>query len=224
MSTTPQAYGLWPLVVIDSAVFIIFAYSFTSPRSSRDWRSFGAFAAFIVALFMEMYGFPLTIYLLSGWLGRHYPGHAPLSHDTGHLWNTLIGWRGDPHLDPLHILGDLLVVGGFILLASSWHVLYRARSEDRLATTGPYARLRHPQYLAFMVIMLGFLLQWPTILTVVMFPILVVMYVRLAHREEQDAIRVFGNAYQRYAAVTPAFVPRFGARRTLPPTLSGASP
>ena len=87
------AYGLWSLVIINSSVFIIFAFSFTKPKTKRDWRSFGAFSAFIVALFVEMYGFPLTIYLISGWLVRRYPGLDPFSHDAGHLWNTLIGWK-----------------------------------------------------------------------------------------------------------------------------------
>src|SRR5262249_36869809 len=102
MHTDTPAYGLWPLVVLNAAVFILFAFSFTHPRSPRDWRSFGAFAGFLVALFTEMYGFPLTIYLLAGWLGRRYPGVDFLSHDAGHLWETLLGWRGDPHLNPLH--------------------------------------------------------------------------------------------------------------------------
>ena len=205
---TMPSYGLWSLVIINSAVFIIFAYSFTKPRSPRDWRSFGGFSAFIVALFTEMYGIPLTIYLLSGWLQRRYPGLDPLSHDAGHLWWTLTGRHGDPHLGVLHILSSVLIGGGFILLANAWHVLYRAQRQ--LATTGVYARVRHPQYWGFIIIMLGFLLQWPTILTLAMFPLLVWMYVRLAHSEERDAQQEFGEAYERYAAATPPWIPHWG--------------
>jgi protein-S-isoprenylcysteine O-methyltransferase Ste14 len=201
------AYGLWSLVVINTAVFLIFAFSFTRPHTARDWRSFGAFSAFMLALFTEMYGFSLTLYLLSGWLGSRYPGLNLLSHDAGHLWHTLFGWHGDPHSDPLHILSNLLIGGGFILLASAWRVLYEAQRSHRLATTGLYAHLRHPQYVGFVLIMLGFLLQWPTLPTLVMFPILVTMYARLARQEERDALAEFGEAYARYAATTPAFFP-----------------
>ena len=210
MHTDIPAYGLWSLVILNAAVFIIFAFSFTHPRSSRDWRSFGAFAAFLVALFTEMYGFPLTIYLLAGWLGRRYPGLDLLSHDAGHLWWTLLGWQGNPHWNPLHLLSTLFIGGGFVLLAASWRVLYAAQRQHTLAVTGPYARLRHPQYAGFVLIMFGFLLQWPTLVTLLMFPILVTMYVRLAHREEREALAEFGAAYTRYAATTPAFFPHFG--------------
>jgi len=207
-----SAYGLWSLVLINSAIFIIFAFSFTRPRTSRDWRSFGAFSAFIVALFTEMYGFPLTVYLLSGWLGNRYPLLDPFSHDAGHLWHTLLRMKGNPHLDPFHILSNLLIFGGFIFLASAWGKLYRAQSEHKLATTGAYAYVRHPQYVGFIIIMFGFLLQWPTLLTLLMFPVLVWMYVRLARSEERDALKEFGEQYFRYARITPAFFPRLRKR------------
>jgi protein-S-isoprenylcysteine O-methyltransferase Ste14 len=208
MNGEPPAYGLWLLALINAAVFIIFAFSFTHPRTARDWRSFGAFAAFLIALFTEMYGFPLTIYLLSGWLASRFPGLDLLSHDAGHLWDTLLGWQGDPHFSPFHLLSYTIIGAGFLLLAAAWPELYRAQREHQLATTGPYAYIRHPQYAGFILIMVGFLLQWPTLLTLVMFPILVTMYVRLAWREEREALTEFGEAYAHYAAVTPAFIPR----------------
>ena len=206
MNNVP-AYGLWGLVIINSLIFIIFAFSFTKPRNARDWRSFGAFSAFIVALFTEMYGFPLTLYLLSGWLQTRYPGFNIFSHDAGHLWGTLLGWKGDPHWNPIHILSSVLIFGGLYYLGSAWEVLYKAQRSHTLAISGPYATIRHPQYLGFIVIMLGFLFQWPTLLTLIMFPILVAMYIHLAHQEERDALAEFGEEYARYAAVTPAFYP-----------------
>jgi protein-S-isoprenylcysteine O-methyltransferase Ste14 len=207
MNHDAPAYGLWSLVVINSVVFILFAFSFTHPRTKRDWRSFSAFSAFIVALFVEMYGFPLTIYLLAGWLGSRYPGLDLYGHGSGHLWHTLLGLKGDPHFDVLHILSNILIFGGFILLSASWRVLYAAQQKQQLATTGPYGYVRHPQYAGFILIMLGFLFQWPTLPTLAMFPVLVFMYVRLAHREERDVLAEFGERYAQYARVTPAFFP-----------------
>lgn len=206
--THEDAYGLWSLVLINSVVFVAFVLSFAKPQSSRDWRSFGAFSAFIVALFAEMYGFPLTIYLLSGWLAQRYPGVDLLSHENGHLWHTLLGWTGDPHFDPFHVASYVLIGGGFWILAAAWPVLYQAQRARRLATTGPYSRVRHPQYVGFILIMAGFLLQWPTLVTLVMFPILVAMYLRLGRREEADARAEFGAAYDEYARAVPAWVPR----------------
>lgn len=205
------AYGLWSLVIINSLVFILFTFSFAKPQSARDWRSFGAFSAFLVALFTAMYGFPLTIYLLSGWLSTQFPGVDWLSHDSGHLLETIFGWKTNPHFGPFHIISSLLIGGGFWLLASAWKLLYAAQRQHRLAATGPYARLRHPQYAGFVLIMTGFLFQWPTLITLAMFPILVFMYVHLARREEREARTEFGAAYSRYEANTPAFFPQFGA-------------
>ncbi|MDO8976159.1 isoprenylcysteine carboxylmethyltransferase family protein [Reyranella sp.] len=215
MTSSVPDYGLWSLAVINSLVFIVFAFSFSKPKTRRDWRSFGAFSAFIVALFAEMYGFPLTIYLLSGWLQSRYPGLDPFSHDAGHLLETLFGWRANPHFGPFHILSNILIFGGFILLANAWKVLYKAQQNHTLAVTGPYARIRHPQYAGFVLIMLGFLLQWPTVLTVPMFPVLVAMYIRLARTEEREMAAKFGEEYRRYAAETPAFFPRSGVGKTM---------
>jgi protein-S-isoprenylcysteine O-methyltransferase Ste14 len=215
------AYGLWGLVVLNSAIFIFFALSFAKPDTPRDWRSFGAFSAFIVALFAEMYGFPLTIYMLSGWLQTRYPGIDFLSHDAGHLLETLFGARSSPHFGAFHILSNLLIAVGFIVLYRAWQVLYEAQTTNTLATTGPYGVVRHPQYDAFVLILFGFLLQWPTILTVLMFPVLVVMYVRLAKSEERDAEARFGQAWREYAARTPAFIPRVGR---LPGSAAGETP
>lgn len=149
MNHQGPAYGLWALVLINSAVFILFAYSFAI--------------------------------------------------------------RGNPHFDPLHIHSIILILAGFLILYSAWKVLYAAQRERRLATTGAYARVRHPQYAGFTLIMFGFLFQWPTLLTLPMFPVLVYMYHRLALRDERDSREAFGAAWDDYAARTPRFFPRFGA-------------
>ena len=210
MHEQTSAYGLWSLAIINSLIFIIFAFSFTKPNSPRDWRSFGAFSAFIVALFTEMYGYPLTIYFLSGWLSSRFPGVDFLSHDAGHLLEVMFGWRGNPHFGPFHVVSNILIFGGFIVLGSAWKVLYEAQRNHSLATTGLYARVRHPQYTGFVLIMLGFLFQWPTLLTLGMFPILIYMYYRLAIREEQDMIVQFGDEYRQYKVRTPGFFPHLG--------------
>jgi protein-S-isoprenylcysteine O-methyltransferase Ste14 len=210
MNESVPAYGLWTLVVINSAVFILFAFSFFKPRTKRDWRSFGAFSAFLVALFVEMYGFPLTIFVFSGWLQSRYPGVDWFAHDAGHLPEMLFGWQANPHFGPFHLLSFAFIGGGFVLISAAWKVLYEAQRRRELATSGPYAYVRHPQYVGFILIMIGFLFQWPTLLTLGMFPILVWMYVRLAGKEEREVQTEFGDAYDRYAARVPGFVPRLG--------------
>ncbi|WP_262267452.1 methyltransferase family protein [Microvirga yunnanensis] len=208
MDTSP-AYGLWSLVILNSAVFIFFAFSFFKPRTPRDWRSFGAFSAFLVALFAEMYGFPLTIYFLSGWLQSRYPGVDWFSHDAGHLLEMMFGWRANPHVGPFHVLSFILIGGGFLIISAAWRVLYAAQRNGRLATEGPYRYVRHPQYVGFVLVLTGFLVQWPTLLTLAMYPFLVAMYVRLSLSEEREARAEFGAAYDAYAKQTPRFLPRW---------------
>ena len=204
------AYGLWSLVIINSLVFVIFAFSFSKPQTQRDWRTFGAFSAFIVALFVEMYGFPLTIYLIVRVAAQAISGCRlfPMTQAicgtrclVGPI-RTLIRSHCEQYFDLWWIHSA----------RGAWKVLFEAQRTHTLTTTGPYAYVRHPQYAGFILIMFGFLLQWPTLITLVMFPILVTMYVKLAQREDGEVLEEFGEQYRRYAALTPAFFPHLGNR------------
>lgn len=206
-------YGLWILVVVNSAVFIVSAASFFHPSSGRDWRALGGFSAFIVALFAEMYGYPLTIDRASSALGDK----LPLSHDGGHLWSDLIGWPYDPHLSPFHVVSCLLIGAGFWLISVAWQRLVAAQRAGLLATSGVYARIRHPQHAGFLLIMTGILLQWPTLVTGLMYPVLVIAYRRLAISEERAVRERFGAAWDASAAATTRFIPHRRPQATRPP-------
>lgn len=212
-------YGLWAAVIIDSVVFILFALSVFHPTTKRDWKAMSAFSAFILALFAEMYGFPLTIYFLTSYLGSRF-SELSFTHNGGHLWSELIGWHGDPHLSPFHLASYVLIGGGFAIIAYAWRRLWQASREGRLATNGAYAWVRHPQYAGFIAIMVGFLFQWPTLPTLVMFPILVVIYRRLSLSEEREMRSQFGDEWDAYARATPRFLPRL--KRHHRPSAGGA--
>lgn len=208
MNTNTYEYGLWPLMIINTAIFIIFAFSFFKPKSKTDWTAFGGFSAFLVALFTEMYGFPLTLFLIAPWLTKHFPGINPFGHDTGILWNVIFDIRGGM-MSWLHIVSTIIVAAGMLIIVDAWPTLHRAYKENKLATTGLYRYVRHPQYDGFLLVMIGYILMWPTILTLLMFPVLAVMYVRLAKKEEEIVEAERTEEYERYKEVTPAFIPNF---------------
>jgi protein-S-isoprenylcysteine O-methyltransferase Ste14 len=199
-------YGIWSLVVFNAAFFVIFTLSFLAPLRQREWRSFGVYSAFVVALFTEMYGFPLTIYVLTSLLGSRYPALNPFSHASGHLWVALLG-GGTAMLSVIHLVSNALMFGGLAIITSGWHRIHRAQSA--LVTDGIYGIVRHPQYSGLFAITIGLLIQWPTIVTALTWPVLVFMYVRLARREETEAASRFGEAYRVYAERVPRFLPRF---------------
>ncbi len=163
------------------------------------------FGAFIVALFTEMYGFPLTIYLLTSLLGNKL--NINFSHNSGHLLEDFLGIKGDPHFSVLHILSNILIAGGLILIATAWNVLYKSQKTHKLATTGAYHYIRHPQYAGFVLMIIGFLLQWPTLITLLMAPILIWRYIRLGKEEEKAETKQFGRDYTLYKSATPAYIP-----------------
>ncbi|MBI4199752.1 MAG: isoprenylcysteine carboxylmethyltransferase family protein, partial [Chloroflexi bacterium] len=137
----PYGYGFWSLVVFNAAFFVIFVLSFLTPLRRRDWRSFGVYSAFIVALFTEMYGFPLTIYVLTSILGSRYPALNPFSHASGHLWVTLLG-GGAAMMTVIHVVSNLLMFGGLVIIAHGWRKVHRA--QGALVTDGLYRWVRHP--------------------------------------------------------------------------------
>jgi len=199
-------YGNWFLVVFNIVLFLYFIKAAFRPRTKTDWTTYRTFGAFIMALFAEMYGFPLTIYLLTSYFGNNFLG-LDFTHNSGHLLNDLLGFKGDPHFSPVHILSSIFILGGLILLTNAWKILYKASKKRKLAVTGVYRYLRHPQYSAFILIIIGFLLQWPTLITLIMAPVLIVRYLTLARSEEKQMIAKFGQAYQEYRRVTPGFFP-----------------
>lgn len=190
-------YGNWFLVIISVVLFLFFLKSVFRPRTKTDWRTYQSLSAFIVALFAEMYGFPLTIYLLTSWFGNKF-FNIDFSHDSGHILNRILNLGGDPHFNWLHLVSNGLIVGGFIVISSAWEVLYKAQKKEVLATTGVYKYIRHPQYIGFILIIIGFLLQWPTLITLLMAPILIIRYLLLAKREEKEMENKFGKTYLDY--------------------------
>lgn len=199
------AYGFWSLVIVNVALFVFFILSFLTPLKKREWRSMSVTIAFFVALFTEMYGFPLTIYILTALLGSKYPALNPFSHASGHLWLTFFG-GGAAMMTVIHIISNGLVIIGFAIMWNGWKLIHAAKAG--LVTDGPYAYVRHPQYSGLFIVMIGMLIQWPTIITALMFPVLIFVYYRLSKREESEMIKMFGDEYKRYMGKTPMFVPK----------------
>jgi protein-S-isoprenylcysteine O-methyltransferase Ste14 len=202
------AYGFWPIVVINAGLFIFFAFSFLKPKKRWEWRSMGAFTAFLVALFTEMYGFPLTIYILTSVLGSQYPATNPFSHDNGNLFGLLLG--GSKAVSALFMFaGGIIMFAGFMIMAIAWKQIHK--SGGKLVTWGLYSLVRHPQYFGLFLVTVGMIIQWPTIVTLVMWPVLMAMYYRLARREERDMANQFGEEYQSYRRRVPMLLPRLFA-------------
>ncbi|MBI4342207.1 MAG: isoprenylcysteine carboxylmethyltransferase family protein [Candidatus Omnitrophica bacterium] len=207
-SSLEQWRTMWPYAVLMIVIASWVLYHFLAPASWRDWAGAGAVQAFIIALYAEMYGFPLTIYFLTSVL----PLDIPLVHDSGHLWATLLGYGRGGQITEMTI-GYAFIFIGLILVIRGWVAVYF--DGDRLLTEGVYGVVRHPQYTGIFLVVFGQLVHWPTIPTLMLAPVIVLAYAHLARREEARLAERFGNAYAEYRQRVPMFFPRWGQLRQL---------
>lgn len=199
-------YGAWGIILIILIFFAWFIFRFLGPKKKIEWRNAGILGAFLLALYTEMYGFPLTIYILSSVFGIN----IGFGHLEGHLWSSLFG-LGEAGAMTEMLIGYLVMIAGGFLIVAGWRQIYKTK--DTLVTCGIYSYMRHPQYTGIILITIGMLIHWPTIITLLMWPILVIAYYHLAKKEDNEMKKKFGEIYQEYKNRTSMFLPLFKRSR-----------
>lgn len=206
MNNDPSASSLgghWAIAIMMIVIVSWLLYRFLAPQGFKEWRNAGLVQVFVIALYAEMYGFPLTVYLLS----RYLHLDLPWLHMQGHLWATLLGYGAIGAVIEM-LLGYGFILVGLLLLAQGWRLIYKANKGGTIVTRGLYQYMRHPQYTGIFLALFGQLIHWPTIPTLILFPVICWVYVRLAAKEERQMLQQFGNEYRLYREAAPRFFTR----------------
>jgi protein-S-isoprenylcysteine O-methyltransferase Ste14 len=155
-----------------------------------------------MALYIEMYGFPLTMYIITGILGYN---------TLGCMWFPLARLVGEELFVNIFLgiilpISNSIILGGLLLIIFGWKKIHNTK--NKLVTTGIYKHLRHPQYLGFLLLTLGMNFIWMAITTTLMWPILAFLYYRLAKEEEKQMQQKFKQEYTEYKTKVPMFLPK----------------
>jgi len=204
MNTHANNETLWGAAIVTILIVSWLFYRYVAPKSWREWTRAGIVQAFVIAFYAEMYGFPVTLYLLTRLFNLDVSG--PLWDEN--LWVYLTGTEAAMQVSM--IIGYAIAIGGLFLVGAGWREIYRARREGRLAITGAYAHVRHPQYTGIFLVIFGEgVVHWPTVFSLTAFPIIVAAYVLLARREERQMLEKFGDEYRKYQERVPMFFPHW---------------
>jgi len=198
----------WGFVVLNVILFSIFILFIRFRRRLTRLPS-SVYLAFIVALYAEMYGFPLNMYIIM-WLFGY-------SKRIDNLWQLLAGLTGEELYVSIFLgfivpISNIIILIGILLIIFGWRKIYRAKGT--LVTTGIYGHVRHPQYLGFLLLTLGMNIQWIMISTLLLWPILAILYYRLAKEEDKELEERFGEEYQKYKRTVPMLIPHMHRTRT----------
>ena len=189
-------FGVLFFVVLYSVVILFMPF-----YKKMDKKPAGTYFAFVIAFAIEMHGIPFSMYVISWIIGKNLPEGIL----WGHTLVSSIGFWG------MYInIGCAIVALSLIL--NGWYNIYKKywskeTGKGTLVKTGVYRYIRHPQYAGLLLMSFGMMAEWATLPMLILFPVIVVMYVRLAKREEKDMLREFGHQYEEYMKTTKMFLP-----------------